>query len=170
MTGVQTCALPISIGRQICLIDYYEAVGSDCSPHVKYCTDKPYNYSQHFLPHDAGPNRVGIDRSYKDFLGDLGLRNLTVLPVQVREPGIEAVRLLLPRCYFDEERCDSGIESLRMYQTEWDERNKVFKSTPKHDWSSHGADAFRYLAIALDKHITSPSFNRKLVYPKGARA
>ena len=166
-TAVWFCQL---IGRQVCLIDYYEAVGSDCGPHARYVTDKSYNYSQHFLPHDAGPNRLGVDRNYSDFLGDLGIRNITVLPVQIREHGIEAVRLLLPRCYFDAEGCEAGIEALKMYQTEWDERNKVFKSTPKHDWSSHGADAFRYLAVALDKHVSSKNFNRKLVYPKGAHA
>ena len=158
------------IGRQVCLIDYYEMTGSDVGPHVKYVTDRPYNVSQHFLPHDAGPNRIGIDRSYQDFLRDLGLRNTTVLPVQIREHGIEAVRLLLPRCYFDAEKCASGVEALKMYQTEWDEKNKVFKSTPKHDWSSHGADAARYLAVGIDSHITSSSFNRKLVYPKGLQA
>ena len=158
------------IGRQVCLIDYYEATGSDCGPHARYVTDKEYNYSQHFLPHDAGPNRIGIDRSYSDFLGELGLRNITVLPVQIREHGIEAVRLLLPRCYFDSEQCGPGVEALRMYQTEYDEKNRIFKSTPKHDWSSHGADAFRYLAVGIDKHVTTRDFNRKLVYPKGAHA
>src|SRR5271154_3079181 len=99
------------IGRQVCLIDYYEAVGSDCGPHARYVTERPYNYSQHFLPHDAGPNRTGIDRSYRDFLSDLGLRNITVLPMGVREHGIEAVRLLVPRCIFDGESTEDGVEA-----------------------------------------------------------
>ncbi len=154
-------------GKGIYLIDYTEDVGADSAPHAKALLKKPYSYAQHFLPHDAGPNRTGIDKSYADFLRDHGLRGITVLPAGVREHGINAVRLLLPRCYFDVRRCEHGIEALKMYQTEWDEKNKVFKSTPKHDWASHGADAFRYLAVALDKHVSSPSFSRKLVYPKG---
>jgi len=156
-----------SIGRQICLIDYYEAIGADSGPHVRAVLDRPYSYVQHFVPHDAGPNRIGIDKSYKDFLEGHGLRNVTVLPAGIREHGINAVRLLIPRCVFDERKCERGIEALRMYQTEWDDKNSVFKATPKHDWASHGADAFRYLAVALDKHVSSPSFNRKIVYPKG---
>lgn len=154
-------------GRQVCVIDYHEATGADSAPYAKLVLDKPYSYSQHFVPHDAGPNRIGIDKSYKDFLTDAGLRNVTVLPVDIREHGINAVRLLLPRCVFDERKCERGIEALRMYQTEWDEKNKVFKAIPKHDWASHGADAFRYLAVALDKHVSSPNFNRKINYPKG---
>ncbi len=155
------------IGRQICLIDYMENVGSDSSPYVASVLGRPYSYAQHFVPHDAGPNRIGIDKSYKDFLETHGLRNVTVLPAGVREHGINSVRLLIPRCVFDERKCERGIEALRMYQTEWDDKNKVFKATPKHDWASHGADAFRYLAVALDKHVSSPSFNRKIIYPKG---
>ncbi len=154
-------------GKAIYLIDYIENTGADSAPHAKALLKRPYSYAQHFLPHDAGPNRTGIDKSFADFLRDHGLRGITVLPVGVREHGINAVRLLLSRCHFDVRACELGIEALKMYQTEWDEKNKVFKSTPKHDWASHGADAFRYLAAALDKHISAPNFNRKLNYPKG---
>ncbi len=154
-------------GKAIYLIDYMENTGADSAPYAKSILNRPYSYAQHFLPHDAGPNRSGIDKSYADFLRDHNLRNITVLPAGVREHGINAVRLLLPRCYFDARECELGIEALKMYQTEWDEKNKVFKSTPKHDWASHGADAFRYLAVALDKHISAPNFNRVLKYPKG---
>ncbi len=154
-------------GKAVYLVDYLESTGSDSAPYAKALLDKPYSYAQHFLPHDAGPNRLGIDRNYTDFLRDHGLRNITLLPAGIREHGINTVRLLLPRCSFDSIKCELGIEALRMYQTEWDEKNKVFKSTPKHDWASHGADAFRYLSVGLDKHVSSPNFNRKLAYPKG---
>ncbi len=163
-TAIWFCQLQ---GKAVYLIDYIEETGSDSAPYAKALLEKPYSYAQHFLPHDAGPNRTGIDRNYSDFLRDHGLKGITVLPAGVREHGINTVRLLLPRCSFDSVKCDLGIEAMRMYQTEWDEKNKTFKSTPKHDWASHGADSFRYLAVALDKHVSSPSFNRKLVYPKG---
>jgi hypothetical protein len=155
------------IGSGVNVIDYYEATGSDSAPHARLVLGKPYDYAQHFLPHDAGPNRVGIDKSYRDFLSDHGLRNITVLPVAIREHGINLVRLLLPRCTFDAAHCTQGIEALKLYRADYDEKNKVLKSSPVHDWASHGADAFRYLAAGLDKHVTTPNFNRKLVYPKG---
>jgi phage terminase large subunit len=63
-----------------------------------------------------------------------------------------------------------GIEALKMYHSKWDEKNKTLGASPVHDWASHGADAFRYLAVALDKHVTTPNFNRKLVYPNMKRA
>ncbi len=163
-TAIWFCQLQ---GKAVYLIDYIEAVGADSAPYAKTVLEKPYSYAQHFLPHDAGPNRIGIDRSYTDFLRDHGLRNITVLPAGIREHGINTARLLLPRCSFDSIRTELGVNALRMYQTEWDEKNKIFKATPKHDWSSHGADAYRILAVALDKHVSSPSFNRRIQYPKG---
>ena len=162
-TAIWFCQL---IGKQILLIDYYEAVGADSAPHAKHVLEKPYNYAQHFLPFDAGPNRIGIDKSYRDFLSDHGLRNITVLPATVdKEPGINAARLLIPRCWFDATKCKQGIEALKMYRAKYDEKNKTLSASAIHDWASHGADAFRYLAVALDKHVTSRNFTRKIVYP-----
>jgi hypothetical protein len=71
----------------------------------------------------------------------------------------------LPRCVFDAQNCADGIESLKMYRAKYDEKLKTLSASPVHDWASHGADAFRYLAVALDRHVSSPDFNRKLVYP-----
>jgi hypothetical protein len=58
--------------------------------------------------------------------------------------GINGVRQLLPCCWFDEARCRDGLEALRQYQTEWSDKDRCFRDTPKHDWTSHAADAFRY--------------------------
>lgn len=163
-TAIWFCQL---VGRGVYLIDYHEGVGADFAPYAKLVNEKPYSYAQHFLPHDAGPSRVGIDKSYRDFLSDHGLRNITVLPVAVREHGINLARLLLPRCSFDSDKCHHGVEALKLYRADYDEKHQVLKSSPVHDWASHGADAFRYLATGLDKHVTSPNFNRKINYPKG---
>jgi phage terminase large subunit len=62
------------------------------------------------------------------------------------DDGIQAVRSMLDKCYFDAERCDRGIEALRQYQRDFDEKGKTWRGRPKHDWTSHGADAMRYLA------------------------
>jgi phage terminase large subunit len=154
------------IGKEIRVIDYFEGVGSDSAPYAKLVLEKNYNYAQHFLPHDAGPNRIGIDKSYTDFLSGHGLRNVTVLPPGVREHGINLTRQMLARCWFDASHCHQGIEALKMYRAKYDDKTKTLSAQPIHDWASHGADAFRYLAVALDKHVTSSSFNRKIVYPK----
>ena len=154
------------IGRQIVVIDFYEALGSDSGPHARAVLGKPYSYAGHFIPHDAGPNRVGVDKSYYDFLTDHGLKNLTVLPVQMVEHGINAARLLLPRCIFDRAKCYQGVEALKLYRAEYDYRHAALKPTPVHDWTSHAADAFRYLAVALDRHVVRSQFHRKIEYPK----
>ena len=70
------------------------------------------------------------------------------LPV---DEGIDAVRALIPRCWFDERKCERGIEALRQYRKGWDDRLKVFRDRPLHDWASHAADAFRYGALTLDE-------------------
>ena len=153
------------IGREVVLIDFYQAVGADSGPHAKAVLNKPYSYLQHFIPHDAGPSRGGTVKSYLDFLRDHGLKNLTVLPLQTIEHGINAARLLLPRCVFDRNACYTGIEALKLYRAEYDHKFSSLKPTPVHDWTCHAADAFRYLAVALDRHITRSSFNRKINYP-----
>src|SRR5262244_3188871 len=81
-------------------------------------------------------------------LTGLGFRP-RVLPSHRLEDGISAARLLLARCWFDAARCARGLEALRHYRCEWDPRRQTFRERPLHDWASHGADAFRYLAMGL---------------------
>jgi hypothetical protein len=91
------------------------------------------------------------------------------------EDGINAVRVLIPRCWFDAQRCARGIDALRLYRAQVDERmhdpsgRPVLKPQPVHDWTSHAADAFRYLALTLDRRVSVTGFNRRLDYvgPQG---
>jgi hypothetical protein len=76
----------------------------------------------------------------------LGIR-FEIAPQVPLEDGIHAARMLLPRCWFDEERCRAGLEALQHYRRDYNTRLNEFKAVPVHDWSSHGADAFRYLAL-----------------------
>jgi hypothetical protein len=78
-------------------------------------------------------------------------QRLTVLPAQNVEDGIHSARMIFSRCYFDAEKTARGVECLRQYRREWDEKMKVFRQRPLHDWTSHAADAFRYLAMGLDR-------------------
>ncbi len=76
------------------------------------------------------------------------LTMIRIVPELSVQDGIQAVRQMLPRTWFDAEKCDEGLESLRQYQREWDEDKKTFREKPRHDWTSHSADAFRMLAVA----------------------
>ena len=129
------------------LIDYYAAssVGLDHYAHV--LKSKPYVYDQHILPHDVRVHDLGSGKSRMEVLQTLGVSPVTIAPQMQVDDGIQAVRSLLPQCWFSAENCSDGIECLKQYHREWDDNNLVWKGRPKHDWTSHGADAFRYLAV-----------------------
>ena len=75
------------------------------------------------------------------------MHNVAVCPQLQLDEGVHAARLLLPKCYFDGEKCQGGIEALLSYRWDFNTRIKDFTGHPVHDWASHGADAFRTLAI-----------------------
>jgi phage terminase large subunit len=79
----------------------------------------------------------------------LGRKRVEVLPRVSPEDGINAARLLLPRCWFDAHKCRDGLKALRQYRRQYNEDRKVFSDKPYHDWTSHAADAFRYLAMGI---------------------
>lgn len=138
------------IGSEIRLIDYYETNNTPLRdiPRV-LMNEKPYTYAEHYLPHDVEIRELMSGLSRRSSLESLGLRPIVVAQKASIEDGINAVRAVLPKCYFDEAKCNRGIDCLKQYQREWDEKYKVFRQRPLHDWSSHGADAFRYLATML---------------------
>jgi len=148
-------------GREIRVIDYYEASGEGLSHYVAHLRNQRYVYAEHLLPHDAEVKELGTGVSRVETLQGLGL-NPTVVPAQRVEDGINAVRLMLPRCYFDTEKCARGVKSLQHYQREWAPKLGTWRSSPKHDWASHGADAFRYLAIGM----RPPESSKPLKYPQ----
>jgi phage terminase large subunit len=154
-----------TVGREIHLIDYYESSGVDVAHYAAMLKQRPYNYGGHILPHDAEPKEFGSGKSIKEVLEDLGVTPLTVLPVSRVEDGINAARLLLPMCWLDEKKCERGIEALKLYRYEFDEKLRTFKNRPVHDWSSHAADAFRYLAEGLAIGVGKRKFAKKLDYP-----
>ena len=137
-------------GAEVRVIDYLETNNEALSSIARsLLNERPYMYGEHYLPHDAEIRELMTAKSRKETLESLGVRPVRVAPRQNVEEGINAVRNLLPRCVFDEKKCARGIEALRNYQREWDDKLKTFRKTPRHDWASHGADAFRYLAISL---------------------
>lgn len=137
------------IAKEIHLIDYIEGSGQGLTFYANELRSRGYAYEQHILPHDAAARELTSGQSREETLRSLGFNNLKVLPNENVANGINAARLILPRCWFDKLKCARGLEALRNYRREWDERKKVFHERPLHDWSSHAADAFRYLAMGL---------------------
>ena len=128
------------------VIDYYENSGEQIAHYgavVKAkSTDLNYEYSDHYAPHDADQMHLGMERSRIEQAREWGIK----WQVQARQDvqdGINAVRSIIPLCWFDEGKCARGIKALEQYRKEWDAERGVFRAKPRHDWSSHGADAFR---------------------------
>ncbi len=134
-------------GMERRVIDYYEASGVGLDHYAKVLGQKGYHFDQHILPHDVQVHELGTGKSRLETLKGLGLTNITIAPKLGVDDGIQAARSYLAGCWFDEEKCARGIEALRQYRRDYDEKGKTWRNRPLHDWTSHGADAFRYLAV-----------------------
>ena len=107
---------------------------------------KPYKYGEWlYLPHDARAKSLQTGRSIEEQFRGLGWKT-RIVPELGLIDGIQAARLTLADCYFDT-KCHEGIETLKQYQREYDEDKKCFRDKPRHDWTSHYADAFRYASL-----------------------
>jgi hypothetical protein len=139
------------IHGEIRLLDYHYSNGQPVAFYAGVVqsreAERGYDYGYHYLPHDARAKTLASNRSVIEQLGDkLPMKSLRIVPNLGLQDGIQASRLALTRAWFDH-KCADGIECLRQYQREYDEDKKVFRDKPRHDWTSHGADAFRYLSI-----------------------
>ena len=137
-----------SVGRSLHVIDFYEARGEGLPHYCKVLTERRYLYGTHNAPHDIEVRELGSGKSRREVAWDLGL-NFRVVPNLPLEDGIHAAQMLLPRIWIDREACKAGLEALRQYHRAYNERTRSFRASPVHDWSSHAADAFRYLAVGL---------------------
>ena len=142
-----------AVGKEIHVIDHYETSGEPLRHYVGVINSKGYTYSEHVLPHDARARELQSGKSREQALRDLGINNLRILERTDVMDGIEVARSFLSRCWFDEKKCDRGLKCLRNYHKEFDEKNKVWRNRPKHDWSSNSADSFRYAAVGF-KEVT----------------
>jgi len=140
-----------SLYDEIRLIDYFEDRGHGLSYYANILDAKPYRYGRHVAPHDIKVRELGTGKSRLEAARDFGLCFEVARQVEKKEDGIEAVRRLFPRLWFDAENTDRGLEALANYHSEYDEAKKVLKITPVHDWACHGADALQTLAISHDK-------------------
>jgi phage terminase large subunit len=136
-------------GQEVRIMDYVENHGQGLDWYVNWIRDNGWANASHKLPHDVSVRELGTGKSRLEMLQNAGL-NVDVLPRLSVDDGIQAVRRLLPRCWFNMPRVRQGVDCLRNYRREFDEKRNVYYEKPLHDWASHGSDAFRYLAIGLD--------------------
>jgi len=141
------------LGNEIRVIDFYENSGQGLSHYIKYLLDfqEKYKviYRGHYAPHDIAVRELTNGKSRLETAQRMGI-NFEVAPNISVSEGIEAVRNILPRCFFDKERCEKGIMALKNYKREYDEKRLTFKDKPRHDWTSHAADSFRMFALSYE--------------------
>jgi phage terminase large subunit len=157
-------------GTTIRIFDYYENHGEPITHYLSLLKSKGYHYETAIMPHDADSNgKFATGKSIADQVRANGFA-VTVLKNDLSlENGINHARLVFPRCQFDAERCDKGIEALQHYRWKYNDRMGEVSPTPEHDWASHGADAFRYLALGVGG-VTPKHSSRPISYPKRAYA
>ena len=156
---------------EIHILDYYGVSGATIDDLAEVVLGKRYRLGKHYLPHDARAKTLasGGKSIVEQLAFHLGINNLAIVPDLGVQDGIQAARLALPRCYFDAEKCREGVEALRQYQREYDEDKKAFRQTPRHDWTSHPADAFRMLAVAwrAEPAKAAPPVETKMIVVNG---
>lgn len=135
------------VGAQVFILDFYMAHGAGVDHYAEVCAGKPFARGVDYVPHDAMVKEWGSGRTRVEQMQAHGL-NPKVVPLATKLDGIAAVRKTLPLCVFDPRCEDEGIAALEQYRREWDDDRKTFRNNEIHDWTSHGADAFRYLALA----------------------
>ncbi len=137
-------------GKEIRVVDHYENHGQPLPHYVAMIKTRGYHYGgkpRCWVPHDAKVRSLETGRTRVETLQDLGM-DVMLVPDHKVEDGINGARVSFGRMWFDESKCKFGLEALRQYRTEFDEKTKAFKNTPKHDWTSHAADAYIKEAIA----------------------
>ncbi|MBI9073789.1 MAG: hypothetical protein JEZ02_00160 [Desulfatibacillum sp.] len=136
-------------GGEIRIVDYLEAAGQGLDYYVRALRDRQHLYGTHLAPHDIRVRELGTGKSRLEVAKSLGI-SFTVAPNLPLADGINAARLIIPKCWFDQNKCAPGLEALRQYRRVYNDRTACFGAIPHHDWTSHAADAFRYLAVGLD--------------------
>ena len=145
------------VGGEIHFIDHYEGSNEDLGHYISYIQNKPYQYTTHFLPHDSKARELQTGMTRVEFFNNHGIYNIEVLRPTNFSLGQDDIDLVArPKfslCWFDEEKCQRGLECLRAYHYEYDEKNKLLRNKPEHDWSSHSSSAFIYALMAKAEQL-----------------
>ncbi len=156
------------VGKNRHFIDYMEMSGEGLDFYAKELQKKKkYKYGTHYFPHDMAAREMGTGKSRIETWHSItGQTNTLIVPKQDLEDGINAVRMMLPKCWFDAEKCKRGIEALKSYERKFDTKNMIYTQKPLHNWASHAADAFRTAAMGLDDRRATEEQKKK--YPRTA--
>lgn len=142
-----------SIGSELRIVDYHEESGQGLPHYFQVLEDKrksfEYAYGTHTGPHDLEVHELATGKSRLETARKLGI-DFRVCPKLSIRDGIDAGRNVFKKCWFDKDKCQDGLNSLKNYRKVYDESKRAYLDQPYHDWASNGADAFRYLAIGLD--------------------
>lgn len=144
------------------IIDYYENSGEGLSHYISYIRTLPYKekMGSYHMPHDAGSHEMGsglsVAQQAKDLGVDVNILNRYNPSKSSMVMEIQRARNLIARCYFDESNTAQGLKRLENYRKKWNESMCCYTSEPVHDWASHGSDAFRYLAQAVETGARKP--------------
>jgi hypothetical protein len=136
-----------NVGAEVRVVDFYEAQGEGMAHYAKMLQGKPYVYGAHYFPHDAGAGSIHSGKTLMNVAMDQGIKP-SLLKREDISVGIEAVRGLLSIAFMDSIKCSHLIKCLENYHKKFNERMNCYSETPVHDWSSHAADAMRYMAMA----------------------
>lgn len=136
------------VGQAFHIIDYLEGTQKTASEFVRLLSEKPYVWGDDFLPHDAENELQAAEgRSIAGQLRSLG-RSVRIVERTSIQDGINAARTVFGQCWFDQDKCADGLHALRHYRYDVDDDGRLSRK-PLHDWASHPADAFRYLAVSI---------------------
>ena len=145
-----------AIGKEVRLIAYYENNNEGMAHYIQYLDSfqkaHRIQYGQHYAPHDIEVRELMSGKSRRDTARDMGIVFYVIPKIGISE-GIEAVRRLFPSIWIDENRCEQGLNCITSYHRDYDEKKQVFHDQPVHDWSSHGADGLRGLAVSYDQRL-----------------
>ncbi len=152
-------------GKEFNVIDFYQNNGHGLDHYANYLLNLPYTYKSHNFPHDMAQTEFGTGRARMEVAQSLlGSRNVLInmVPRLNIEDGINAVRMVLPKCVFDKVKCEHGLKCLENHKKKWDSKYQEFQNRAIKDWTIHSADAFRYLAVGLtgEKKITNDRFKK----------
>ena len=137
------------------LVDHIEDHGKPLPHYVAELNARGYVGGTDFVPHDARVRDLGTGKTRLEVLAELK-RSPSLVAIHQVDDGINAVRHMLPRMWFDRSSCADGIEALRQYRTEFDDKTNAYRQRPRHDWTSHTADALRYAAMAYRDMVVVP--------------
>jgi len=149
-----------AVNRERRMIDYLETTNESLTDIIAKVKNKGYVYGGHFAPHDIEQREYTSGKSRKEFAAGLGIHFEVVPNISIQD-GIEAGRRVFKKLIVDKDNCKDWLRAIPQYTKEYDEDKKIFKNSPRHDWTSHPADMYRYFSLVEDRMISQFSMQEE---------